>query len=398
MQSSRANQLLQLWEKHVQIGRRLKKSLEPRQLAVPLTRWLRPADRGLPTDLLKWNVESLLDAEFDELISAPGVGLTKISKLIELLDRVDATPAEVPLIEPASSATIGQSAMALQWSSAVADIRSAGWSGLPLGRMARSLQELPRNLWATPLSRLLSLEFHELRTIPYLGMRRIGGIFAVVNALADEARAAVASRAEADAAATDSHASAVVVARLVAVQHSLRNSESFGLSTELTEFTEAVVGPIAEQIQIDLGVVAVDVLRESLGDSARSPAAECGNDRIARLSRTRIHQIREDIRLAMQIRWPRGGEHLQSAIDAAARCGAAMETIVAMRRLLKLTYRRNTVAARVSRSQSAAGKPLRKSLRTVSSVDAASTTTTASNLTASSMTTSNASVTSAMGK
>lgn len=316
MATSRAVRLLELWERHTLLCQSLTTPAMRPFAESPLSRWVRSDDRGIPADLAKRTVGSLLRSDFDELIETPGVGVTKLAKLMELLERVGDPPA----IEKSSrshgkngvkATTTEPATPDEQWKADVDAIRLAGVEGLPLGRLAPSLDELPRNLWLTPLSRFISLSYGELHSIPYFGTRRIAAVSEIVAQVARQARALRLSDRS-----TNRPAPA-----LMQVEERLTSAEPLTREAILRE----ILSPLFAQLAVDLGPRAVAVACLAVGLDAATAKDIAGIESIETLSvsRPRTHQIREDIRLALQVRWPGGDKLLEACI---VRCGAARES------------------------------------------------------------------------
>jgi hypothetical protein len=270
-----------------------------------LSRWVRPEDRGIPADLVKRSVGCLLRTDFSELLDAPGVGVTKLTKLIELLERVGAAapPADRHSnhngIVPFKRRPSAELAPAVQWANDTELVRNGDLIDLPLGRMAPSLDELPRNLWMTPLARFISLSFDELHGIPYFGTRRITVVREIV--------AEVARQSERRTSADDRqkwHA-----------PHIRQAAERLSTAKTITRnaVLHDVIKPLLLQLAVDLGPRAVVAASNIIGFDSLTAKDIAGIEafQIDAISRPRLHQIREDIRLVFQVRWPKGDEALE---------------------------------------------------------------------------------------
>jgi hypothetical protein len=325
MTTTRANQLLHLWERHQNIRRALK-SAPKRLLDQPLTRWIRATDRGIPSELARRPVGSLLEENFDDLVAAPGIGVAKLTMLLSLMERVkEGEPAAVESATdwrratnvPAATRSGGISA-AQQWADDVKAIHAFGLENLPLGRLAASLAELPRTMWGTPLGQFTSLSFDALQAMPYFGKRRVE---AVVRIVADAARLARAA-GSGGIGGINWHAHAIQTADAwIREQFALPATSEQPTSEEVRR---GFVAPLLTQIEADIGARAVAVMEyqfavfaaetASAGVRKPRPTAE-----VAALSRPRLHQIKEDVRHACYVRWPDGGGLLASLAEAAAR-------------------------------------------------------------------------------
>ncbi len=164
---------------------------------LPLAYWALPKDRRLPKALLGYPLRRIVQTPFAKLRTTPGIGIKKLVTLVELVERVLAggnhrpPPASVPgEPQPAIAANgpefdpgaVSESQWA-QWCDAV---KQHGLSSEPLGRFARTLQDLPGVLWHTPLSEYTDLTLEELRGRKTHGEKRVRAVievFALVQSL-----------------------------------------------------------------------------------------------------------------------------------------------------------------------------------------------------------------------
>jgi hypothetical protein len=332
MSTTRANQLLGLWETHQALGRSLK-GAPKRHLESPLSLWANNSDRGIPVDLVRKNVSELLELSFDELIDAPGVGVTKLTKLMELLGRVrNGEPHAVGEWSPATTrwnpaaAPRAADSPAAQWSADVQTLRQSGLESLPLGRLAESLLELPRTLWRAPLGQFTSLSFDALQALPYFGARRVRTLVRIVG---DAARLARAAGSNAMTWQTRSIQAAEAWIKGQFSQPSTDAAPSVGdVRSGLVEF-------LSTQLEIDLGRPILAVLEHLVAQAS----AAAGRRRkvaagVAALSRPRLHQMKEDIRHVLEIRWPEGAGLMEALAKSVARrpggegCGRFLLAVV----------------------------------------------------------------------
>lgn len=325
MATTRANQLLQLWERHQSVRRSLK-SVPKRLLDSPLSRWVLPTDRGVPIELARRSVASLLGEDFDDIVAAPGIGVAKLTTLIDLMERVgqgEPEGAKIATEWRTATGLPGKSHGSViqsdrQWMDDVATIHSFGLEVVPLGRLAAALSELPRTMWCTPLGQFTKLSYAGLQSVPYFGKRRIETIVRVVSDTARLARAAGAG----GVGGINWHAHAIQT-----VESWIREQFAQGATIEQPteeELRNGFLAPFLKQMELDLGSRAVAILEHqfatffaelspNVSRKPRVPAA------VAALSRPRLHQIKEDVRYAALVRWPDGGGLLASLADAVAR-------------------------------------------------------------------------------
>lgn len=333
MTASRSVQLLGLWERHNKLCQSLATPAVRPFAETMLSRWVRPDDRGIPAELVKRTVGSLIRADFNELIEIPGVGVTKLAKLMELLERVGSTALPNGREERGEKAWLpatsgDENSPDSLWSNDVHTIRNADVEDLPLGRMAPTLDELPRNLWLTSLSRFLVLSYDELHSIPYFGVRRISAVREVVSVVARRVRETAPGEGKR-------------VWLVPLIQQAEAGLDRLDALTPDQRRHEILI-PLFTQIGIDLGSRAVEVAGVLLGHEAVSAGKILGigrSDSVA-ISRPRMHQIREDIRLVFQVRWPEGGRRLEAGLDRIAGTGNGRDTCSFLDDLCNVLYGR----------------------------------------------------------
>lgn len=308
--SSRATALLSLWERHQSLRRALRQTARNR-LEMPLSYWVWSEDRGVPLPLVRRTVGDLLEAEFDSLTRVPGVGVTKLAKLMDLLERVRAGDPQTAEATAARAALRTHSAppeakrRAAQWAVDCRTILEAGLADRTLGLLVDSLGRLSRSLWDAPLGQFMQQTYDSLQSIPYFGKRRVETVVGLVNQTAERARAATR-----DLTIVDWHPS-----RIQAMETWLRDQLDLPVSARrppLDELRQGLVSPLIEQLEIDLGPRAATIAgydwsltvhRLQPVRASRRPRAPA---EIAAISRPRLFQLREELRRACAVRWPHG--------------------------------------------------------------------------------------------
>lgn len=321
MQVSPVYQLLLLGQKYSELQRALKKRSRRPLFDLPVSAWLRADDRGVPQEFVRQSVRSLLDVNFETLAATPGIGAIKLRKLLELLERVlesgggsqsrSAASAEPRVVPCAPSENSGEAA---QWDSDVRAITQAGLDDFLLGRMIASLSELPRRLWHAPLRQFTQLSYGRLHEIPYLGARRVSSILRLVTDTARLARTLTHERKS-----TISWLSRHVAEADGWIKHRLRLSER----PPSESVCAGLLRPLLGQIEIDLGPRAVAVACHVLSQTYVELPIEfpLSDVDVSGFSKPRIHQIKELIREAVELRWPSGEQLLPALIDHSLRFG-----------------------------------------------------------------------------
>lgn len=301
--------------------RRALRQVGRNRLELPLSNWVWSEDRGVPLTLARRSVGELIEADFDALIRVPGVGVTKLAKLMDLLERVRAGDPQTAEASAARAALRTHSAppetmrRAAQWAADCRTIVEAGIADRTLGLLVDSLSRLARSLWDSPLGRFTSLTYDALQTIPYFGRSRVELLVDLVHQTAERTRAAAR-----DLTVVDWHPPLVRTA-----ENWLRDQLDRPVSTRrptLDDLHRGLVGPVVAQLDLDLGARAATIANFDWSLVAHRLQAEGAKRRprapaeIAAISRPRLFQLREEIRRACIVRWPRG-EFLLADLHAA---------------------------------------------------------------------------------
>lgn len=283
--------------------------LDPRfaeRLTKPLAFWAVPSDRHLPLAFVGRSVRELIETPFQELYATPGVGPKKIASLLRLLARVSAdgpSPSEAESngkpIECASpkdkeNASLPTTISEAHWAQWRACVARHGLGRETLGRLARSLQTLPRALWSAPLSTYLDLTLVEVRGLRAHGEKRVGAILEIFENLAK-----ILQHVDANP-----HLAVQFRPRLVQRVESwvqLRFDATSGPS--IKEVQAEFVAPLVEQVLLDGGELHADVVQSRLERpdlTVRSLARQKG------LTRGRLYELWADAATIAGVRWPDG--------------------------------------------------------------------------------------------
>src|SRR4051812_14123221 len=172
--------------------------LEPRfadRLERPLAFWALSADRRLPLAFLGRTLRELVNASFDELQAAPGIGRKKMAALVKLLQRAtkEQAGAEQFSDEPPQSDSGGKSSRQAEFNSGMVSeavweqwrhtVRRHGLGSEKLGRLAPSLEALPTVIWNAPLSNYLDYSVAEIQQMKTHGEKRVRVILQVFHAV-----------------------------------------------------------------------------------------------------------------------------------------------------------------------------------------------------------------------
>lgn len=281
------------------------------RLSKPLAHWALPTDRHLPLALVGRTVESLINTAFNDLYATPGVGPKKIAALIRLLARagqkapVESVPASVDHEGAAPSgngrlhpAAVSEAAW-VQWR---VSIRRHGLEKETLGRLARSLQKLPRAIWNTALGHYLDLSLEQVRGLRGHGEKRVRAVLEIFENLYQ-------ILAQVDA---NPH---------LAVQFRPRLVQQ--LESSILHFLSLPAPPSAESVQSQFINVLLELSRMDGGDLL----AEVASSRLSHfstvqalarqkgLTRGRVYELWGDAAAIVNIRWPEG-QSLVSELQA----------------------------------------------------------------------------------
>ena len=291
----------------------------------PLGYWALPDDRYLPLVLMNRKLREVIGMDFDALYSTPGVGPKKLGALIALLHRatVPAPRCESePLAANGVSAYSGMSEA--RWEQWRASVLGHGLERETFGRLAETLQELPRSLWRVTLETYARRSLAEIRQLKAHGEKRVLAIAEVFGQIHS-----IVSQLE-----SRPHLSVRIKPRFVVRIESWaqrRLDDSTPLSND--DLCDGLVNPLLEQVANDLGDVAAQLALHRLPPHAASM------QQIARrlgVTRGRVYELLSDVAAVIEVRWPEGrafarrlvervlGESRQSAAEQLAE--AAMQT------------------------------------------------------------------------
>lgn len=281
------------------------------QLAKPLGCWALPDDRRLPLAFMGRSLGALLETPFVDLLSTPGVGQKKITSLITLLERAEVAMQhrgageQQPAHDSALLAESSPTELRQFDPSLVSELMWERWRDCvkryhledeTLGRMAPSLDRLPRVLWSTPLNAYCDLTLSQIRELKTHGEKRVAAVLEVFFEL---------HKALADLGSPGNLAVRVqprlvdqVESWLLAVMH----------KSELpspAELNRHLIVPLSSQIHNDLGEFVGGLVDDRLQLSGRESSVR-QTARTLGLTRARIYQLLADAAQVMAIRWPEG--------------------------------------------------------------------------------------------
>lgn len=296
------------------------------RLEKPLAYWVLPSDRGLPRIFLDKPLNELIGTPFRVLSATPGVGTKKISNLVRLLQRAaeddpgydfESTKFSVPKsathtleLKAAMDNVVVDRAMEQElsrnfnadrispslWETWIATVQASGVGAEPLGKVTRSLGDLPNVMWTTPLSFYMSKSLDEIRNLRGLGKKKVSAILEIVF----ELQRVLKSMPLEDVSSVELKAPSISKIEVYIAQI---NSNSLVPSRE--DLIENIASPLLEQIILDTGEIEhrIAMLRSGI----KGPVASIRSiARSVNVSRARIYQLLETISMVMSVRWPEG--------------------------------------------------------------------------------------------
>jgi hypothetical protein len=281
----------------------------PDQLAKPLGCWALPDDRRLPLAFMGRSLQSLLETPFVDLLSTPGVGQKKIMSLITLLERAEAAMSQGlhGAVEASREAAGSAGVQDLdQFDAAlVSEVMWERWRNCvrryhleeeTLGRMAPSLERLPRVLWNTPLNAYCGLTLAQIRSLKTHGDKRVAAVLEVFFEL---------HKALADLGSPGSLAVRVQPRVINQVESWLLAAMHRSEVPSPDELCRQLIVPLAAQIRTDLGDFVGGLVEDRLQLTGRESSVR-QTARSLGLTRARIYQLLADAAQVIAIRWPEG--------------------------------------------------------------------------------------------
>lgn len=275
----------------------------------PLAYWALPNDRRLPLAFLGRTIGDLLATPFQELCATPGIGQKKINSLIQLLHRVaeEEAPA-APFGLPSPNGSPPKDDVFVDgkfdstrvseghWAKWRETVEEHGLNGERIGRVARSLREVPTVIWNTPLDFYLYFDLAEMRELKTHGEKRVRVVLEVFHFIHQ-----MLSGVD-----PDGHLSIRLTPRIIArietwIQQTLRQD---GVPN-FDEMKHSLAEPILVQIDVDTGPTVVELARGRMGLDGPPQTVRLQSRRMG-VTRARVYQLLEDCSKLFEVRWPCG--------------------------------------------------------------------------------------------
>ncbi len=289
------------------------------RLKNPLAFWALPADRRLPRALMHRPLGDLLRTSFDSLAATPGIGQKKMHSLLRLLDRaLHSDELEQERLEDAARDAVGDWTAAptggaplhgdpaniseVTWAKWRAIVMDHGLGNEPLGRFAKSLHDLPRVIWSTPLSNYAALTLAEIRKLKTHGEKRVRCVVTIFGQLHSHLTEGGDSLLD------------VTPQTVEDVESWFRNNITATELPALESLRSGFIRPLVEQIRIDAGEQTANLVLGRLGWEGQKLSVRRAAMKL-RLTRARIYQLLEDAATVVSVRWPKGLEQMRVILD-----------------------------------------------------------------------------------
>ena len=299
------------------------------RLDKPLAYWALPSDRSSPIALLGRTLRDLLATPFDELYATAGIGQKKIRSLVELLQRAarphppGGAPNDVPTSAEVTNASNGggidpslvSEALWVEWR---ASVQTHDLGKETMGRCARSLQDLPRVIWNTPLDAYTGLSLQAIRSLKTHGEKRVRAVLEVFGSMH-----AIVGRMN-----TPSHLAVRILPHFVAqVEERIHALCRQTTPVTLEQIRRHFVDPLMAQVRIDLGDQIARLAESRLAlDGSGATVRQVA--RRLNLTRARVYQLLNDVGAIMLVRWPEAPalvRQLRERLEADDRDSRAMK-------------------------------------------------------------------------
>ncbi|MDA7949868.1 MAG: hypothetical protein MPJ24_00130 [Pirellulaceae bacterium] len=284
-----------------------------------LAYWVLHTDRNLPKVFLRHSICDLLSFDFEELSQKRGIGKKKIDGLLSLLERTLQeleSPTRIrPLKISATSSHILPNFEAIhsikpsevterQWRSWQQTLHNHYLTHEPIGRLAFSLQNIPLDIWNTPVDTYLQYSLLEIKGLKKYGPKRLQSIFLIFNSL----------HIFLEKSLLDYHLAICLRPRfIVQIKHWIRNQVENNLFPTPEDFHSKVITLILNQIQHDGGEMLYELLKSYLTPYQAPPSVIEQAEKLS-VARTRIYQLLGKCSSIMKVRWSDGPEMINSLL------------------------------------------------------------------------------------
>ena len=278
-------------------------------------------DKHISRRLRYLTIREVLKIPYQELWSLKGVGLVRIKRLVDLIDRVcrtithpDETVTPVPpgldflAIEQINKKCLNREEVPNSephWDRCARLIREHGLSQEPLGKFAEKLMDISSALWAKKVGFFTSLPREEVRFQSGIGEVKASQIFGIINRVVQ----ALVPIPQNDF---------LIVIPISENIREVLNWVTWVLRLNslppIASIHTSFLLPLLNQIELDLGPEKALLVRQRIGlDEVPQTLEQLGNSN--GLTKERIRQLLALVEEVFQIRWPEGQYLLQSVVE-----------------------------------------------------------------------------------
>ena len=301
---------IKLSTKLEEVRQRLFADDQAEKLERPLAFFTVANDRRLPLAFLGNSVREVIETPYSELLSTPGVGQKKIASLVSLLNRIVAAPVpelkaanplpsrhvptEVQTVLPGDPGFDAAAVPEVHWEAWRAAVVRHNLGRETLGRLAASLQDLPRVVWNTPLETYTGLTLAKIRALKTHGEKRVRVIVEVFGSL----------HRMVGAAPPVGHLYLSLRPKFILpLEAWILEVLQRELPPDAKEIRRAFVEPLMAQVQIDAGETIYRLAEGRLGLNNSNASVRQAAKRMG-LTRARVYQLLNEVSAIMQVRWP----------------------------------------------------------------------------------------------
>ena len=252
-------------------------------------------DRHLPQIFLSRKVSEFLDLSVDQISREPGVGETKIQKIIEVLLRaLESSNLSTPLSVDEQGPSSGAPKIGNQ--SQTNDYSKLPIEPVTLGQIAGSLEDVPRNSLPLDVSMLLGVSEGELTEMPGIGSSKAQAVLSEVEEV----------EAFLDSGDRDSEFCLILCRREIqAIEDWCFELVGSDATPSIAEFRLRFVAPILKLIERDFNEEMLQIVESRIGLNYPSRTLQeiCEDYDV---TRERVRQKLVKVAEAIQMRFPRG--------------------------------------------------------------------------------------------
>ena len=297
-------------ERFTHVRSNLNRIGDPGLLDKPLSTWVISSDRHLPQAFLRRSLREFLTLTYEQLAATTGVGIGRIEKLIDVLERICVQPPLQSDSIPERQRPLALTARRRQSSCRAPWRILRSLSGSPgvrqyerhrleqehLGRFARSLSDVPQGLWSVPLSEYADKPLYEVRSMSGYGPARIGQVLDVFYQIAQ----------------TIVHCPTEVTLAIRLLPPLVRDAVLWaegvlrdGSAPNVRSIREGFLVPLFAFLETDLGTETTVMIRRRIGlDGPAENIEQVASD--VGLTRERVRQITAKAAQVIRVRWPEG--------------------------------------------------------------------------------------------